>query len=415
MDLLARRREGGEPMKLKLLTSASILGNLLLLMLLWSGRHRGERSALPSAGETPDSVPVVVAPKVDPAPAPSPSGPALPVWPPFRWEEVVSADYTNYVANLRRIGCPETTVADIIKGATWTDLMRRIYDGAVPQHDLIYQVLSGGEEGLKKVEAAFEPVKEEQAKRDQLLAAVLGSVSSVKDVPLEKVRSQAVRDFGYVDPERRELLAILTLDHQTKVSQFMATNSGAAFRKMRDHFDADLRAAQMEALSEAERHEFDLREWKKKNGQEFSALAIVAESPEELRGYAGLSPDQLTQALGPAKAADLERIADRVSMPNAYYQKPPVEDRTRWVVRSDFRDLRAVTRRFGLSEEQPRAALDVIRSYEPTLKTVGQDGGLLPRERRELLRALVAERDAKIEGILGKEAWETYQFHFGDW
>lgn len=34
---------------------------------------------------------------------------------PFNWSELESGDYPTYIANLRRIGCPEATVRDIIK------------------------------------------------------------------------------------------------------------------------------------------------------------------------------------------------------------------------------------------------------------------------------------------------------------
>jgi len=32
----------------------------------------------------------------------------------FSWQEVESADYPTYIANLRYIGCPEQTIRDII-------------------------------------------------------------------------------------------------------------------------------------------------------------------------------------------------------------------------------------------------------------------------------------------------------------
>src|SRR5947208_15093655 len=32
----------------------------------------------------------------------------------FTWDEIESADYPTYIANLRTIGCPETTIRDII-------------------------------------------------------------------------------------------------------------------------------------------------------------------------------------------------------------------------------------------------------------------------------------------------------------
>ena len=48
-------------------------------------------------------------------------------WPPFRWSSVQSPNYTNYVANLRKIGCPPDTIEAIIRGATWLELATFIH------------------------------------------------------------------------------------------------------------------------------------------------------------------------------------------------------------------------------------------------------------------------------------------------
>jgi hypothetical protein len=49
-----------------------------------------------------------------PTPAPTPGSAAMTNQPAFHWREVESADYRAYIANLRRIGCPEQTLRDII-------------------------------------------------------------------------------------------------------------------------------------------------------------------------------------------------------------------------------------------------------------------------------------------------------------
>src|ERR1700744_2780196 len=39
---------------------------------------------------------------------------AEPIAPKFHWSELESADYRVYIANLRRVECPESTIHDII-------------------------------------------------------------------------------------------------------------------------------------------------------------------------------------------------------------------------------------------------------------------------------------------------------------
>ena len=84
----------------------SLIGNLVLVAAFLVVRH----------GSTPGTA----APALAPAPAPIPKiVPALPVAkgtpvPVVPWRLIASADYRQYVANLRAVGCPDWLVRDII-------------------------------------------------------------------------------------------------------------------------------------------------------------------------------------------------------------------------------------------------------------------------------------------------------------
>ena len=81
-----------------------ILGSLGALAVgFWLGRLGGNtpvpRASAAAVTESADQPPN--APR---APAPAEPG----------WAQLESSDYVSYVANLRRIGCPEQTIRDII-------------------------------------------------------------------------------------------------------------------------------------------------------------------------------------------------------------------------------------------------------------------------------------------------------------
>jgi hypothetical protein len=84
------------------------LGNPLLYSLLFNGILAGDLAfhAL-SRGTTKQ--PLMPVP-VSAAPSPSPAPPSQP----FLWSSLESEDYPTYIANLRKIGCPEKTLRDII-------------------------------------------------------------------------------------------------------------------------------------------------------------------------------------------------------------------------------------------------------------------------------------------------------------
>ena len=68
-------------------------------------------------GSTPAPVSSQVKPPAPLATTPAPSAPSGMKPETFRWNQLVSAkDYRVYIANLRAIGCPETTIEDIVRG-----------------------------------------------------------------------------------------------------------------------------------------------------------------------------------------------------------------------------------------------------------------------------------------------------------
>ena len=404
-------------MKLRVLTFLSLLVNAVgLVALMATSRAEPEPNPAPESAVT---VAVSAPPTVeDPGPTPEIPQPAPLPWPPFRWDQIADGNYTNYVANLRRIGCPENSIRRIVEGATWIDLARRIYVEALPHHDLAYQVLADGQAGLEKFESIFEPIEAAEKEREQMLAALLVADQPAPrpDAPTPAMR-RIEREFPYVAPERRPLLEAIEADYRDREEKnYQSASDYNARRKSREQW-AQAKRAEMEAMmDETERAEFKRREWAQKHSQRFHTLSVVARSAEELRSLAGLSMDELANALGPQRLADLHRIAELrpVSARDAS-PSDPATDREFFAVHGSFEHLDRVARRFHLPPSASRAALAVFRDYESTLKTVDEEKDLLPRDRRQLLRGLEAERDRKMESLYGREAWETYRFHYGDW
>jgi hypothetical protein len=406
-------------MKLPFLTAVSLLANLALALLIWSNGSNAMILDPPSVSGSPVAVPLVVIEPTVSAPAITVPEPIPEPWPPFHWNGIASDNYTNYVANLRRIGCPEETIDFIVRGATWTDLMRRIHAGAVERHDLVYHLLANGKEGLERIEEAFKPIEEAEKERELLLATLFGSTTEAPPDDLEGVayRRRAEGSFPYVDPARQALLAQIEEEWQAReAAAFTNSLSGRERSRIRLGLKETKRVAQMEVLSATERQEFERRDWAVKNREQFRTLSAVAASPEELRSLAGLSTEELAISLGPDRMADLKRISEiRETRSGALISPDSVEAPLNLTLHGSFQDLDQVARRFDLARSVSLKALDVLRSYETPLDHVSDEPGLLPRERRHLRQGLKAERDRQMEAIFGREAWETYQFHHGDW
>jgi hypothetical protein len=404
-------------LKLRFLTVLSLLANAAgLVALMATSRAKPEPNPAPeSVVAVAVSAPLLIE---EPAPAPEIPEPEPLPWPPFHWADVADENYTNYAANLRSIGCPEPSVRRILEGATWIDLARRIYVEALPHHDLAYQLLADGQAGLEQFEAIFEPINTAEEEREQLLAALLvaDQPATQPDAPTP-VMGRADWNFPYVAPERRPLLEAIEAEYQTR--EYKLYESAADYHarsKDREHLAQAKRAELVAMMDEDERAEFQRREWAEENHSQRETLSLIAGSADEMRSLAGLSMDELAQALGPQRLADLQRLA--VVRPlharaPASSDDPP--ETTFFAIHPRFDGLDRVARRFHLPPTASRSALDVFRSHEETLKTVQSAEDLLPRDRRQLLRALETERDRKMEALYGREAWETYRFHYGDW
>ena len=86
------------------------LGLLTALIFLWANPRR-------EAPVPPPAVPKVEAPPPTVAVSTPPIVRTVVETKPFHWDQLVSTnDYRVFVANLRRIGCPEPTVEDIVRG-----------------------------------------------------------------------------------------------------------------------------------------------------------------------------------------------------------------------------------------------------------------------------------------------------------
>lgn len=98
---------------MRAVTAISLLANVgLTVLVLWIARPVHFEPAAPANAD----LAVTRAPA---APEPLPENPVpttvIQTAPqPFNWSQLESSDYRTYVANLRRIGCPEQTIRDIV-------------------------------------------------------------------------------------------------------------------------------------------------------------------------------------------------------------------------------------------------------------------------------------------------------------
>jgi hypothetical protein len=160
-------------MKARLFLASSVLGNAALAGLVVALMLRKQPPAA-----TADAAQIAAVPEI-PASRVSNEAPAAPSQS-FRWSQIESPDYPTYIANLRAIGCPERTIADLI-----TADVDSLYAGRRRHLDLETRVAATGSEppsaaGRQDVEARRESMRRDES---ELVARLLGAQSAASTLP----------------------------------------------------------------------------------------------------------------------------------------------------------------------------------------------------------------------------------------
>jgi len=136
----------------------SLTANLLLAggcCLLWLHDH-----------ERPEAV--VALPPVLPAQAQPRTAPAPESQPAFHWRELDAEDFPAFVANLRKIGCPEPTIRDIVDGE-----LREIY--ATQAKDGAFSPVTPAGSGSASMLGASSNHPSSEEQRQRVLASILSA------------------------------------------------------------------------------------------------------------------------------------------------------------------------------------------------------------------------------------------------
>ena len=151
------------PIQMHVITRISITANLLLAAVLCCLVLHERSAAQRSSWTGPDgNLAGTAPPKPEPATAAKPESASADARP-FDWSRLESSDYRVYVANLRRVRCPEQTIRDIL-----TADVHSLY---APRRERLEEMLTGGAVGRQRTEEQLVELRKEEA---AVLAHLLG-------------------------------------------------------------------------------------------------------------------------------------------------------------------------------------------------------------------------------------------------
>ncbi len=143
----------------------------------------------------------------------------------FQWSEIESSDYPTFVANLRRIGCPEITVRDIIVADVNQMFAQRRAQEVISAESQWWKP----EPDLDATEAAVQKMNQLEGERQELLARLLGPNWNVNFTQVSERGTVALDGpvLGKIDPETKLKVQELAVGAARKAAAYIEKQRAA--------------------------------------------------------------------------------------------------------------------------------------------------------------------------------------------
>jgi hypothetical protein len=336
----------------------------------------------------------------------------------FHWRMIESEHYEKYAANLSAIGCPETTIRDIILAD-----VERLY--AAQRRDLGVKgpFWLGGSQRRKAErtqERKLDALKQEQAALIQCLLGIEWFPD--RGHTFDKFEEQALMRFmlgPMPDESLRRVVHLLgkyealqrEVEHRCDGIRLEEDNAqlGNLYRQMLRDLASALTPSQMEEMM-ARGAAFEILNHAKFNGADITAMelrqiALAKASAgvklfdwpaDETDGERKAREEQFKAAvkniLGEMRYADFERAQD-----------------------GEFRRLFEISKDNGLPKETAVKVFDIRKLAMEEAGRVRQDTSLDEPARRQCLEEMQAAVQKEVSGALGAKAWGDYLNRGGAW
>ncbi len=341
------------------------------------------------------------------------------------WRSVESDDYAVYVANLRRIGCPEETIGDIIRADVdkLFAARRRALKPSSKEWEFWRSTGSGDPMDEASKAAAREresALAELERERRQLLITLLGTAG--QQAEFAELRSEVLDEpaLQFLDSAKREsvatALARLYQAERERLS-FASPEEGAqAMREAQEALDSALAALTPQEREQYEmgtsriayqlreelvgfdtsREEFEtLYRLRREGADELAALSQGGEDPlreDKAEALAIEQEEKIRKALGDARFKDYLRARD-----------------------PDYQTLHSLAVGHQVSADVANQVWDMRAAVESQTDRIRANPLLTVEQKVRALEAIRETTQASIVDVLGEPLLQEYQRNGGSW
>jgi hypothetical protein len=335
----------------------------------------------------------------------------------FTWDEIESADFPSYIANLRAIGCPEATIRDIIVADVNQLFTRRRATEVITAEQKWWR----SEPDPEVTQMASEKLQALETERRTLLSTLLGPdwESSYYPYPahpdspsldgpilgaLPPQTKQAVHDIESRATERRKTY----LDSLQKEGEGKQPDP-AELARMRQQTRAEL----AQALNPEQLEEYLLR-YSSHASSLRSELHGLANTPDQFRALFHLTDpiDQQLQLLSNTNDAAIaarrqELVKER---DQGIQQMLGTDDYKEYKLAQDalYREVHAVAQQAGTPADKILPLYEISRATEQERQRIRNDATLSDEQKEQALETVQAAQRTSWRKLLGDAFYQRY-------
>ena len=318
----------------------------------------------------------------------------------FHWSEIESADYRQYIANLRAVGCPEQIVRDIIVADVNQLFAPRAAAIWKPEVREYWQKSSNRQASPDQMKQFMALSKDKTAILKDLLGVHLEEQQMINTVHLQVYGPEQNLLFLPADKREVALQALADADVEMNLQEVHA-REGYSIDVDRKQFNETLQAV-AKVLTPAELEEFRLRG---------SPTANQLRSEAQ---YFNCTPEEFRQLVDWREHAGQKNLSARLTAATEEVRKLFGDERATEFARvtdSFYINTRQAAEKQGVPLERVDQAWEVTRDTRAAAKSVAENSDLSAAERARQLQALQQQAEMRLNELLGPKTAAGVSFN----
>jgi hypothetical protein len=325
----------------------------------------------------------------------------------FNWSEIESDDYPTFIANLRRIGCPELTIRDIIVADVNQIFAQRRAQEVVTAESQWWK----SEPDLSATEAALKKMAELEREKGELLTKLLGPNWNVNFTQPSSVGTVALDGpvLGKLDPDVKLRVEEIGAESARKSMEYVAAQRAAGkaleaseMARIRSEHRAEL----AKILTQEQLEEYLLRH-----------SAVAENLREQLRGF-NATPDEFRAIFRARDAIDNEiELRYSGSDPATVRMREEMERKRDAAIEAAigpdrsglykatadplFREAQFLAEQSGAAPEKVLPLYQIQVEGARERQRIAADSSMTAAERATAIRAVAEQEEAARRRILG--------------